>query len=221
MARISRIVVPGLPHHVTQRGNHQQDIFLSDDDYRVYRSLMAQSCKRSRVKVWAYCLMPNHVHMIMEPATEDGLALAVGEAHRRYSSYLNARLGQTGHVFQGRFNSRVMDEPHAQAAIRYVALNPVKAGLVKKAEDWPWASTTAALRGEGDQLATVEPVLERLPDLARWLKTEDDIGFAQLLESDNTIGRPMMMDDELTKLEDRLGRDLKPRPRGRPPKNKK
>jgi putative transposase len=148
MARLTRIVVPDLPHHVTQRGNRRQKLFVERGDYGLYRDLLAERCRANRVACWAYCLMPNHVHLIMTPSTADGLAKAVGEAHRRYTAFFNARARVTGHLFQGRFVSRAMDEEHLIAAARYLALNPVKAGLVKAPADWPHASVRAHLLGQ-------------------------------------------------------------------------
>src|ERR1700722_8711163 len=133
MARLARIVVPRLPHHVTQRGNRGERVFFEDADYALYRDLLAAACRKTGVAVWAYCLMPNHVHLILVPADATGLARALGETHRRYVSYVNARARQTGHLFQGRFASVVMDEEHLLSAARYVSLNPVRARLVKRA----------------------------------------------------------------------------------------
>ncbi len=121
MARIARYVAPGLPHHVTQRGNRRERVFFADDDYRLYRDLLREACDKADVSVWAYCLMPDHVHLILTPMTTDGLARALGKAHRRYSVFVNARLRVTGHLFQSRFGSVVMDEDHLMAAPRYVA----------------------------------------------------------------------------------------------------
>src|SRR5271166_1980109 len=134
MARIARFVVPGLPHHVTQRGNRRERVFFSDDDYELYRDLLSSQCCRQGVACWAYCLMPNHVHLILVPDREEALGRALGETHRRYSSVINARLRVTGHLFQSRFGSAAMDEEHLMAAARYVALNPVRARLVARAE---------------------------------------------------------------------------------------
>ncbi len=127
MARIGRFVVPDLPHHVTQRGNRREKVFFGDDDYALYRDLLHEACRREGVAVWAYCLMPNHVHLILTPQTPEGLGRALGKAHRRYSAFVNARMRVTGHLFQARFSSVVMDEDHLMAAARYVALNPVRA----------------------------------------------------------------------------------------------
>src|SRR5512139_2387395 len=101
MARIARVVVPGIPHHITQRGNRRLQTFFSDDDYRVYAGLMAVWCREFRVEVWAYCLMPNHVHMIAVPSTEDSLRRAIAEAHRRYTRMVNLREKWRGHLWQG------------------------------------------------------------------------------------------------------------------------
>ena len=137
-----------LPHHVTQRGNRREPVFFEADDYRLYRRLVAAAARRAGAAVWAYCLMPNHVHLIVTPADADGLRATFAEAHRRYTGAINARFRWTGHLFQGRFGAVVMDEPHLLAAARYIALNPVVAGLVSRAEDWPWSSTRAQLAGE-------------------------------------------------------------------------
>src|SRR3989304_6489840 len=112
MARIARAVGPGLPHHVTQRGNRRQETFFSDDDYRAYIEIMGESCARRNVDVWAYCMMPNHIHLIVVPFSENGLRRAVGEAHRRYTRLVNFREGWRGHLWQGRFGSFVVDETH-------------------------------------------------------------------------------------------------------------
>ena len=127
MARLARVIVPGLPHHVTQRGNRREPIFFEDGDQEVYRDLLAEQARRRQVEVWAYCLMPNHVHLILTPRDAVGIGLAVGEAHRRYTNFVNARGRRTGHLFQSRFASVVMDETHLLAAARYVPMNPVRA----------------------------------------------------------------------------------------------
>src|SRR5438045_9637812 len=116
MARISRAVIPGFPHHITQRGNRRQATFFAPDDYRHYLDLMAESCRRFDVEIWAWCLMPNHVHMIAVPQTDDGLRWAIGEAHRKYTLAVNRREGWQGYLWQGRFSSFVMGERHLPAA---------------------------------------------------------------------------------------------------------
>jgi putative transposase len=143
-------------------------MFFEADNYRLYCRLIATAARRARTAVWAYCLMPNHVHLIVTPADADGLRATFAEAHRRYTEAINAPFQWTGHLFQGRFGAVVMDEPHLLAAARYIALNPVVAGLVSRAEDWPWSSTRAQLAGEDDELAAVAPLQALIPVLRRF-----------------------------------------------------
>ena len=173
MPRTSRIVAPGLPHHVTQRGNRQERIFLIAGDEQRYLDILAAQTRRHGVETWAYCLMPNHVHLILTPLDEGGLARAIGETHRRYSAVVNGRQGWTGHLFQARFASVVMDERHLMAAFRYVALNPVRAKLVERAEDWPWSSVRAHLSGSSNGVVDVAPLLARIDDFAGALEMTD------------------------------------------------
>lgn len=135
MARMARIIVPGIPHHITHRGNRRQLTFFGDDDYRAYLALLAEWCGKYGVEVWAWCLMPNHVHLIAVPSTPDSLARAIGEAHRRYTRRVNFREDWRGHLWQDRFTSFPMTETHLLAAARYVEMNPVAAGLVVRPEE--------------------------------------------------------------------------------------
>ena len=216
MTRRARIVVPGLPHHVTQRGNRREAIFFEDGDQAIYRDLLAEQCRKAEVQAWAYCLMPNHVHLILTPATAEGLGRAVGEAHRRYTNFINARGRWTGHLFQSRFSSVAMDEGHLMAAVRYVGLNPVRARLVARAEDWPWSSARAHLAGADDDLVRVAPVLERCADVAALLADGREEGFSALRRSEGS-GRPVGTADFVADLERRLGRPIARRAPGRKP----
>lgn len=208
MARLARVVIPGLPHHVTQRGNRREPIFLEDGDQEVYRRLLAEQTRRRGVEVWAYCLMPNHVHLVLAPSDEAGLALAVGEAHRRYTSFVNARAGWSGHLFQRRFASVVMDEAHLIAAARYVAMNPVRARLVARPGDWPWSSARAHLAERDDELVAVGPLLERIGDFAAFLTDAEDGPATTALRTSETTGRPLGNADFIASLERILGRRL-------------
>ena len=145
MPRIARAVAVGIPHHVTQRGNRRQPTFFCEDDYENYLSLIAEWCLRWGVDIWAYCLMPNHVHLIAVPSSEDGLRRAIGEAHRRYTRAVNFREGWRGHLWQGRFSSHAMEERYLLTAVRYIELNPVRAALVQKPEEYRWSSAAAHL----------------------------------------------------------------------------
>ncbi|MBV9568569.1 MAG: transposase [Hyphomicrobiales bacterium] len=221
MPRTARIVVPTLPHHVTQRGNRRQPIFFEDGDYALYRDLLAERCERSGVACWAYCLMPNHVHLVLVPTTEDGLASVLGETHRRYTTFINARARWTGHLFQGRFGSAVMDEEHLVAATRYLSLNPVRAGLAKQAADWRWSSVRAHLAGKDDRLVRVRPLLDRVDAFADLVSLETGEMVAHqlvALRMSETSGRPLGNASFLEQLEAALGRSLRPGRRGRKPR---
>ena len=174
MSRLARLIVPGFPHHVTQRGNRRAPVFFEEGDYALYRDLLAERCRKASVACWSYCLMPNHVHLILVPATADGLARAIGETHRQYTGFVNARARWTGHLFQGRFASVVLDEEHLMQAARYVALNPVRARLVQRPQDWAWSSLRAHLDGRDDGLVTVAPLLERLGHVTALVDTEPE-----------------------------------------------
>ncbi|RYF95242.1 MAG: transposase [Caulobacteraceae bacterium] len=221
MARRPRVVVPGLPHHVTQRGNRRQPIFFEDGDQRVYKFMLAEHCRRWGVEIWAYCLMPNHVHLIMTPGDETGLAKVMGETHRRYTSFINSRHGWVGHLFQGRYASVVMDERHLLAAARYVGLNPVRAKLVDRAEAWPWSSVRAHIAGEDDGLVRVRPMLQRIERFAEFMHPEPAGETAweeayRALRASETTGRPCGAETFVRRLEAELGRALLPERRGRP-----
>jgi putative transposase len=219
MARLSRIVVPDLPHHVTQRGNRQQALFLGPEDYARYREMLAERCRAHNVACWAYVLMPNHVHLILTPSDAIGLARAVGETHRRYTSFFNARARSTGHLFQGRYYSRPMDEAHLIAAARYLALNPLRAGLVAAAADWPYSSLGAHLKQRDDALVAVAPLLQRIPRFVDLIEPgPDDTAALGLFEAGAATGRPLGDADFLSRLEAQLGRSLRPGKRGPKPK---
>src|SRR6266853_5482893 len=166
MARLSRLIIPGLPHHVTQRGNGRAQTFFDDNDYALYRDLLAASCGAAGVEIWAWVLMPNHVHLILTPRDADGLRRALAPLHRRYAGHIHARRRRTGHFWQGRFGAVAMDEAHLAAALRYVALNPVRARLVSRAQDWRWSSTRAHLSGKRDGVTALKPISSRIHHFA-------------------------------------------------------
>ena len=143
MPRIARIVAVGLPHHITQRGNYRQEVFLDDSDRRQYLSWIQDYSLKYRLSILAYCLMPNHVHYIAIPQEEDSLAKTFNIAHMRYSQYFNKKIKAGGHLWQGRFYSCILDEPHLLMAAKYIERNPVRARLVKKPWEWRWSSAPA------------------------------------------------------------------------------
>ncbi len=214
MARLARVVAPGCPHHVTQRGNRRQQTFFCDADYHAYLDLMAEWCGRHDVEIWAYCLMPNHVHLIANPATADGLRRAIGEAHRRYTRRVNRREDWVGYLWQGRFASFPMDESHLLMAARYIELNPLRAGLASGAADYPWSSARAHLAGRDDRLVKTAPLLALVDDWDDFLGRGLDEADAESLRRHERSGRPLGGAAFLAGMEERLGRMLAPRQRG-------
>src|SRR6478735_4805197 len=217
MARLARVVVPGHPHHVTQRGNGRARTFFGDDDYALYRDLLAENCRAAGVDVWAWCLMPNHVHLILVPSDPDGLRHVLARVHRRYAGMIQARRKRTGHFWQGRFGAVVMDEEHLAAALRYVSLNPVRARRVERAQDWRWSSTRAHLRGKDDGVTALAPIRDRFPDFPDLLASEAEADLFAPLRAAESIGRPLGDDRFLARIERRTGRILKPGQHGPKP----
>src|SRR5208283_784768 len=214
MARLARVVIPGLPHHITQRCNRRQQTFFNEGDYAAYLELITEWCREQGVEIWCYCLMPNHTHSIAVPSSDDGLRWAIGETHRRYTRRINFREKWRGYLWQGRFASFVMDEPYLLAAARYVELNPVRAQLVASAGDWPWSSARAHLSGRDDQLVKVAPLLELIGDWGAFLNSampEEDL---RDIRHHTRTGRPLGDETFLARLEEMVRRVLKPQKRG-------
>lgn len=218
MARMARVVVSGYPHHVTQRGNRRQKTFFCTDDYRYYLELMSEYTHQSGTEVWAYCLMPNHVHLVMVPESEDGLRSSLGEAHRRYTRHINFKKGWRGHLWQERFHSFPMDENYLLSTVRYIELNPVKAMLCDHPQDWVWSSALAHLSGRDDQLVKVRPMLDRVANWEKYL-LNDDLRKNDLIAQHTRTGRPLGSDSFVEKLENICGRSLAPKRAGRKPCN--
>ncbi len=216
MARSARLVVPGPPHHVTQRGNRRLPVFFSEQDYRAYAELLAKGCAKAGTEIWAYCLMPNHVHLILVPSHADGLRAALAEAHRRHSLELNRREAWCGHLWQSRFASFPMDQGHLLACARYVELNPVRARLAATPWAWPWSSAKAHLAGKDDGLVRVAPLLERVADWRSFLAAGLSATEGDAIRSHERSGHPQGDDRFFARLKTILGRDVKPRHPGRP-----
>jgi putative transposase len=213
MARIARVVAPGIPHHITQRGNRRQETFFCAEDYRAYIGLMKEWCGYWKVEVWAYCLMPNHVHLIAVPPSEDGLRRAIGEAHRRYTRRVNFREGWRGHLWQGRFASYPLDEPYLLAAARYIEQNPVRAGLAETPWEYPWSSAAAHMAGEDDALITVAPLLALVGNWTDFLATGAPEDEVKELRRHERSGRPLGREPFVAAVEGKLSRTLQ---RGKP-----
>ncbi len=224
MARIARVVIPGVPHHITQRGNNGQDVFFVDDDRDVYLELLTRQCERYGLEVLGYCLMTNHVHLVARPFTQESLANAIGRTHFVYTQYINRVHGRRGHLWQNRFYSCALDEAHLWSALRYVERNPVRAKMVQ----WPWEyawSSAAAHTGGADRVALID--IEAWVHMARgvdWremlMQPEDD-DVARNLRLNTRTGRPLGNDRFLSKVETLLGRRVRALPVGRPNKSER
>lgn len=215
MPRFPRLVVPKYPHHVTQRGVRKQTTFFDNADYRAYLRLATNLSKEYSVAVWAYCLMPNHIHAIVVPQNTDSLSKLFAALHRRYARRTNARHDWVGHLWQKRFYSVVMDETHAVSAMRYVELNPVRAGLCLRPEEWPWSSA------KGNLGLTVDPLLDSSASpsiVSNWneyLGLPEDTNYLERLRRQTETGRPDGDTTFVDSIESRTGRRVRPRRAGR------
>lgn len=215
MPRMARLVVPGYPHHVTQRGNRRQRTFFKAADYLAYLMLLSDLKDAAGVEIWAYCLMPNHVHLIAVPKRTNSLAKLFGVAHQRYAWRINSEHGWQGHLWQERFHSCVMDEPHLLATGRYLALNPVRARLCARAEGWRWSSVHAHLDNAADRVVTVAPMRERILDWRSYLSEDNPAELSDALREHTRTGRPAGDEkfvEVLEELTDRRLRRRKPGP---------
>lgn len=195
---------------MTQRGNRRQTTFFRAFDYELYRQLLAEQCEEASISVWAYSLLPNHVHMIVVPKVAASLSRAVGEAHRRYTTVINRREGWTGSLWQGRFASFAMAEPHLYAATRYVLMNPVRAGLVERAVDWPYSSARAHLGEGADGLVDVGGLAGRIGDWSALLSDSPSWSERTRLRRHERSGFPLGDERFLGEIAEATGRDLLP-----------
>jgi putative transposase len=220
MPRTARFVVPGTPHHVTQRGNRRQQTFFCAADYRLYLRLLRDGCAKAGTAVWGWCLMPNHVHLILVPVGSDGLAGALRPTHWHYARHVNDRENWRGHLWQSRFASVPMDEPHLHVCLRYVELNPVRAGLVARAEDWPWSSARAHLGRGGDGLTELAPMRGRVDDWRAYLGDGPSAAELDEIRAAERSCRPLGGPAFLDRIGVLLGRDPRAPRRGRPRREK-
>lgn len=227
MPRCARIVIPGLPHHVIQRGNNRQDVFFVDDDRNVYLKLLLEESRRHNVEVLGWCLMTNHTHQIVVPSTAGSLARAIGRTHWRYAQYVNRMHKRSGHVWQNRFYSAGFEWEHLPLVMRYVECNPVRARICRKPWLYPWSSAGAHCDGKADALGLIDP--------ARWTKLMDvrgeqwrnslldplEAAEERAIRTRTRTGLPLASDSFLAKLETKLGRRLRAQAVGRPKTGRK
>jgi putative transposase len=221
MSRQARIIIPEEAHHVTQRGNNQQRIFDGHNDYQFYCRLINRYKNTCGVAISAYCLMPNHIHLIAIPKKEDSLARLFNKAHTVYAQYLNARRNTSGHIWQGRFYSCAMTPAHLYRAIRYVEQNPVRAGLSKNAWEYYWSSAQQHVT-----MSTVGniAIMNIFPDWNegdwRTYLATDDAGIDTEIRVKTNRGLVVGDEPYIKRLEQRLQRSLECLPIGRPKRKK-
>jgi putative transposase len=222
MSRIARLVAPGIPHHVTQRGNRREVVFFADDDRAAYLARLADYCREHAVEVLGYCLMTNHVHLVMVPTRADGLEKVFRPLHTYYAQRLNRLRGWSGHVWQGRYFSSPLDEAYFWAAMRYVERNPVRAGLVRYAEGYPWSSARAHCGLQHDPVLTNDAHWTRtwrmVSDWATWLAEPDSSEQIDVMRHHVERGLPCGGEAFVREMETRLRQLLRPRSVGRPRK---
>ena len=219
MPRMARVVCPGFPHHITQRGVRRFNVFLEEADHILYRQLLDHYARRHGLGIASYCLMTNHVHIIGVPDNPDAIAKALGDCHGTYAAEFNKKYRKSGHVWQLRPYSCVLDEAHAWAAVRYVERNPVRAGMVARAEDYPWSSARAHCGLATDALLTTDwPDTSFSPDWSAWLSTTSDVAVEHRIRARTYTGRPCGSEEFVRQIESITGRRLAPGKPGRKPK---
>jgi putative transposase len=217
MPRIARAIAVGTPHHITQRGNYRQAVFTDQEDYSLFLDILVRCAPRDELEIWAYCLMPNHVHLVGVPQRQDSLARTFHTVQMLYARHINAKRNTGGHLWQGRFFSCALDERHVYAAVRYVEMNPVRAGLVAKPEMYPWSSAQGHLTGRPDPVLSGRCFLQQtVPDWRTYLADIPDVAAEKSLRQATLSGRPCGPEEFIRKTEADLGRRLLVRPRGRP-----
>lgn len=219
MPRSARIVVPNVAHQVIQRGNRQQRIFFDDEDRASYVSMLANALTRHGTACLAWCLMDNHIHLILVPKGEDGLRAPLASAHTNYAQFANRKLAVSGHLFQGRFLSYPMDDAHMMVAARYIENNPVKAGMVARAEDWRWSSATAHVTGRADGLTDIAALGRHIANWPAMLSI--GLEASDQIEGSLKSGRPLGTAEWIERVAASLGRSFTPAKMGRPSKSQK
>jgi putative transposase len=224
MPRIARVVAAGVPHHVTQRGNARQTIFYDAEDRRVYLNLLRGYADEYRLTIWAWCLMTNHIHLLGVPQTNTALERTLGRTHRHYAQYRNARSGKSGHLWQARYYSCPVDAPSVWTVMAYIERNPVRAGLVERAEDYPWSSATAHIDDGGHaDFLEMTPWRESYTR-ERWRETlrigVDDEALRERIRAATMTGRPFGSPEFTERLELAGNRRLRPGKPGRPKKSR-
>lgn len=195
----------------------RQTTFFDNADYLAYLRLAIAALERVDIKIWAYCLMPNHIHAVVMPGNIDSLSKFFAPLHRRYARRTNLKHDWRGHLWQERFYSVVMDEPHVLSAMRYVELNPVRAGLCAAPQDWPWSSARGNLGLAIDLLADRSETQALVSDWHEYLGAHDKHNEIEQLRHQTLTGRPEGRSEFIEKLEALSGRQIRKKSPGPKP----
>lgn len=218
MPRIARVCAEGYPHHITQRGNNKETVFIDNEDRRNYLKILQRYKNKYGLQISAYCLMNNHVHLLVVPEDKTSLARGIGGTNLLYTQYINRKYKRSGRLWQNRFFSAIVEEePYQWAVMRYIERNPVRAKIVKKAEEYPWSSAKTHVTGVKDELLSKESWLDEkeMKTYRKFLK-EDNIEIESSIRQATSTGRPLGREVFIEKLEKMLGRDIFPKKGGRP-----
>ena len=219
MSRLARSTIIGYPHQVTQRGNYDQPVFEAGADYRRYLDWLQEYAPRYAVDIWAYCLMPNHVHFVCVPKAEGALARAFNTVHMRYAQYFNGKRAVHGHLWRARFMSCVLDDRSVHEEVRFIENNPLRTGLVVQAADYAWSSARSHMTGELDPVLTDGCFsANEVPDWREYLEGRGEEAVIRRVRERLKTGRPAGDAAFVRELEGILGRRLEALPRGRPRK---
>ena len=211
-----RCVIPGHPHHVRERGVRRNPIFHEDSDYLVYIRNLKDGCMKHGISITSYALMTNHVHLIAIPEHENSISRGLHDAHTRYAAYFNTKYGFSGHLWDRRPGCNAMDEAHMWNAVRYVERNPVRAGLVERAEDYLWSSAAAHCGLRDDSLIAPDfPPPGVVSDWSEWLRIDLSDEERKAIRRHLSTGRPWGTPEFILQLEALTGRRLTPRKAGR------
>ena len=208
MARIARVVVPGIPHHIVQRGNRSQKVFFSDDDRRAYIDYLRIYAKTVGIHFWGYCLMDNHIHIIAVPDKKESFARGFSEAHRRYTRMINFREKWRGYLWEGRFKSYPLNRTHLYAAMRYIERNPVRAKIVENAWDYYWSSARSHVFKQKNSLLDDNFMTSEIQNWKLFLSREDKQDDINLLKMHANTGRPLGDSQFINAIEKSTGRIL-------------
>ncbi|MBI3012379.1 MAG: transposase [Elusimicrobia bacterium] len=210
MPRVARVVGVGHFHHITQRGNNRANIFFTASDRIYYLSLISKYCGKYNTSIAAYCLMDNHIHFIVVPGAENSLALTFNTVHMCYAQYIHKKMGSSGHLWQGRFFSCLLEGNHLLATARYVERNPVRANMVHHPWDWKWSSASCHIGKSSPDIPLVNlfDFVDFTPE--RWKdyinKSENDTFILDIRRS-TKIGLPLGTDNFILNLEKSLGKN--------------